>query len=236
MSDGEHSDDETPAEEQSPAEDGSAEKPRNATISDRPLMTGLDLPPPASVPPPRPVAIPTTKPAPTISEVTPSEGPVIGGTRLVLNGSHLYRESIVRIGGEIAQPLGASEPNELRVMTPPFKRPATVDVTVQNPGHVETVVEKAFRYVSIPAPKIVSVAPNRVGLAGGDLSVVGENFVETSVVVLGTKDIEATFVDSKNLDFKAPPGTNGAVVDVTVRNPDGKDDTARRAFVYDERY
>ena len=46
------------------------------------------------------------------------------------------------------------------------------------------------------------------------------------VKLLGPTSIEAI----------APPGEHGQMVDVVVKNPDGKEAVAKRAFQYDERY
>jgi hypothetical protein len=51
------------------------------------------------------------------------------------------------------------------------------------------------------------------------------------VEVTGTK-----FVDRATLELRTPPGAAGKLVDVAVRNPDGKEAVSRRAFMYDERY
>ena len=46
----------------------------------------------------------------------------------------------------------------------------------------------------------------------------------------------ATIVSATTLEVKAPGGEHGKLVDVVVKNPDGKTDMARRAFMYDSRY
>lgn len=194
-------------------------------------------PPPESVPRPRPVPPPTKLPAPVIEEVEPATGFTNGGTKVTLRGDNLFRESIVRIAGSIAVTVGAKEPREIQVSTPSRPAPGPVDVSVQNPGADLVVVEKAFRYESLPAPTIESVAPNRVAAKGGaEITVVGGGFVEGVVVLLDGVPAEAKVVDAEHIDVKTPGGKDGSMIDVVVRNPDGKQVLEVRAFAYDARY
>lgn len=197
-----------------------------------------DIPPPASVPVPRPAPAPTVLPSAVVTDVAPTEGPTIGGTRVKLEGQHLYRESIVRFGGALATTVGATVDRELRVEAPPMRTPGKVDISIQNPGSELTVVEKAYSYEPLPAPKITSVAPVRGAVAGGtELSITGQNFVAGTVVLLdGQPAADAKLVADNTLEVKTPPGKAGKMIDVAVKNPDGKQDVSRRAFLYDERY
>ena len=44
------------------------------------------------------------------------------------------------------------------------------------------------------------------------------------------------FIDKSTLEVKTPPGTDNKLVDVAVRNPDGREAVQKRAFLYDPRY
>lgn len=177
-------------------------------------------------------------PAARVDEVEPGEGPVLGDTRLTLTGSGLFRYSIVRIDGLIAQTIGADEPRELRVLTPPRDRPGAVDVVVENPMAEPAVVKGGFRYLPLAAPSITAVAPDHVASRGGaEIAIEGRGFVKTTVVLLdGVPAASVRFVSSTSLEVKTPGGPHGKLVDVAVKNPDGQSDLVRRAFVYDDRY
>ncbi len=199
---------------------------------------GDEPPPPTSVPVPLPFAPIKIVPAPSVSEVDVQEGTVLGDTRITLHGDNLLRYTIVRFGGELARPIGAREPHQLTVLTPPGKRAREVTITVQNPGSDEALLQQRFRYIPLPPPSIESVAPVRVGVDGGaEMTIAGANFVRASVVLVNGEVVgDSTFVDTKTIDFRAPPGTEGKTVDVAVKNPDGRVAEARRAFAYDRRY
>src|SRR5690606_25439605 len=139
-----------------------------------PFTDDVDLPPPTSVPVPAPYAPPRVVPQAQVEEITPAEGSILGDTRVTLIGQHLYRESIVRIDGQIARTVGATEPREIRVVTPPRKSAGVVDLSVQNPNSEVVTFENGFRYLPLPPPKITSVAPDHVpAKGGGEITIVG---------------------------------------------------------------
>ncbi len=198
----------------------------------------LPPPPPESVPLPQDVPRPAIVPSAVVTDVSPDAGPTVGGTRITLDGDHLHRESIVRVGDVLATTIGAAGGRQLRVTAPPHERAGTVDITIQNPGSALTVLEKAYRYEPLPAPKIDTVAPNHAAAKGGtELTITGRNFLaDTQVLLDGTVASQTVFVDATTLEVKTPGGKTGKMVDVEVKNPDGKSDRARRAFAYDDRY
>ncbi|MEM9692004.1 MAG: IPT/TIG domain-containing protein [Myxococcota bacterium] len=197
-----------------------------------------DIPPPASVPAPRPYSSPQEHPAARVDEVAPDEGSVLGGLGITLHGDHLYRESIVRFGSELARTIGAQPPHRIKVESPPAKDAGFVTVSVQNPGAPLTELKKGFRYLPLPAPEIESVAPPQGGPEGGtEVSIIGRNFVPGTRVLLNGSDAgPVTVVDDTTLDFFSPPGRAGEALDITVVNPDGKEAKVKRGFVYDERF
>ncbi len=197
----------------------------------------IDLPPPNSVPRPQNLPAPVVRLAAEVTLVSPEQGPTIGGIKITIEGKHLYRESIVRVGGAISATIGAREPSMLSVEAPPRKTAGLVEISVQNPGAELVVLENAFRYVPLPPPKITSVAPNRAAVKGGtELTISGEGFIEDTVVTLDGAESKVLFIDSATLELITPAGEHGTMVDVVVSNPDGKEDRAPRAFMYDERY
>jgi hypothetical protein len=196
----------------------------------------LELPPPLSVPRPAPYVPPRIVPAARIDDVTPSEGPILGDTRLTIVGEHLYRESIVRVDGQIARTVGASEPHQLKVLTPPRQSPGRVAISIQNPNSEIVTAEGAFHYLPLPPPGIATVAPDHVSTKGGEVTITGEGFVRETVVLLDNLEARAKLVDASTIDVTVPSGAHGKTVDVVVRNPDGQERMARRAFMYDERY
>lgn len=116
-------------------------------------------------------------------------------------------------------------PTEIHIVTAPRKAAGVVDVEVAAPGVPKAVMKNGFRYDAVPAPTISSVSPNRGGTGGGtELSITGQNFLKESVVLVDGKPVaKVKFIDKANLELKMPTGADGKMVDVAVRNPDGKE-------------
>jgi hypothetical protein len=193
----------------------------------------FDLPPPDFLAPP-PLSTPKVWAQPIVDEIAPEGGPVLGGTRVTLTGKHLFRVSIVRFGGELAQTIGAREPHEIKVLSPPRKEAGVVDVTVENPAAPMAIKPKAFTYAALPAPVIDSVAPREAAAAkDSKLSVHGKNFLAASEVLVGDAPVKkVTFIDAGTLEIVVAGGKSGAMMDVMVVNPDGKRVSIKRAFKF----
>ena len=179
-----------------------------------------------------------SRPAPRLDGVTPRNGPMVGGTRIVLEGDFFDEHVFVRIGGTAAKRAVIRSATTIELVTPPSRASGFVDIEVGRGDAGTTLVKNAFRYDPSPAPTIESVAPNKGSVEGGsEVSIEGKNFVAESTVLFGGKPAQRVkFVSASTLEVKTPPGKNGEMVDVVVRNPDGKEALTKRAFLYDARY
>ncbi len=74
----------------------------------------------------------TYVPAPTIASVTPNEGPVAGGTAVVIAGTNFQPGATVSFGGVAATAVTVKSATEIDATTPPHAAGA-VDVVVTNP-------------------------------------------------------------------------------------------------------
>jgi hypothetical protein len=179
-----------------------------------------------------------SRPAPRIDEVTPRNGPMVGGTRLSIDGEHFDDHVYVRIGGQSPKQILARKATRIELIAPPSREAGLVDVEVGRGDSPVAVAKKAFRYDPSPAPIIELISPNKGTVDGGTVvSIDGKSFVAESAVLFGrTRAQSVKFVSATALEAKAPPGKNGEMVDITVRNPDGKEAVSKRAFMYDARY
>ncbi|MGF1668947.1 MAG: IPT/TIG domain-containing protein, partial [Balneolaceae bacterium] len=82
-----------------------------------------------------------------------------------------------------------------------------------------------------PAPTVLSVTPGE-GAVGTELTITGSNFTSSMTVsVGGVEAIGFEFSSSSTIFANVPSGIEGNVsLDVTVRNPDGKEFTVENAF------
>jgi predicted enzyme related to lactoylglutathione lyase len=179
-----------------------------------------------------------SRPVPRIDSITPRNGPMLGGTRVVVEGAHFPEGANVRIGGQAPKKAVVRNGTVIEIIMPPSRAPGFVDIDV---GRAETgtaVVKNAFRYDPSPAPSIETVGPNKGSVDGGtEVSIGGKNFASDATVHFGGKPAtHVKFVDASTIEAKTPPGNNGEMVDVVVKNPDGKEAVVKRAFQYDARY
>jgi hypothetical protein len=178
------------------------------------------------------------RPAPAIAGITPNMGPTTGGTKIVIEGQNFTRDCAVYIGRENPKDTTWKSATEIHVVTAPRKAAGLCDVEVAAPGAGKAVMKNGFRFDAVPAPVITSVSPNAGAVAGGtEMSISGKNFIKESIVLVDGKPPKAVkLVNPTTLEFKTPPGEAGKMVDVIVRNPDGKEAVQKRAFLYDPRY
>lgn len=177
-------------------------------------------------------------PPPVIVGVRPNFGPTIGGTRVVIEGEHFSPLAQVYVGRELPRDIVVKSAEEIHIVTMPRAMVGMVDVEVRVPGLAKAVKKNAYRYDATPAPALSGVSPTRGGVSGGtELSISGSNFVKETVVLIDNRPVKSQkYIDKSTIEIKTAPGNHGAMVDVVVRNPDGKEAVLRRAFMYDSRY
>ncbi len=178
------------------------------------------------------------RPGPRVDSVTPRNGPMVGGTRLVLEGEFFDANCFLRIGGQSPKHVAVRGSTMIETIAPASKLAGFVDVEIGRGDTGVNVTKNAYRYDPSPAPTIESVSPNKGTVDGGtEISIEGKNFTADSVVLIAGKSVgRVKFVSANSLEIKSPPGKNGDMVDIVVRNPDGKEATAKRAFMYDARF
>lgn len=95
---------------------------------------------------------------PGVLGMSPTAGPVSGGTQVVLHGGGFTGATAVHFGGATTTRFKVATTNELRVFTPPHGA-GTVYVTVTNRQGTSIFVRAGrFRYTAAPAPLVRSGA------------------------------------------------------------------------------
>ncbi|MFO0551114.1 MAG: IPT/TIG domain-containing protein [Polyangiaceae bacterium] len=179
----------------------------------------------------------TSPNAPKVTSVEPRFGPTAGGTKVVLEGEGFPKNASVRFGGEAARTVLVKGPTRIEVTTPPTRTAGTVDVEVSSIETGPGVAVKGFRYEATAAPIITLVSPAKGTTDGNtELSIEGKNFIDGVVVLVNGKPAKTRKISGSVLEAFTPPGDDGKLVDVVVKNPDGQQAIQRRAFQYDARY
>ncbi len=162
---------------------------------------------------------------PSVTAVSPTAGPAVGGTTVVVSGSGFGSGTPTVRFGSAAAPVLAHSPTSVTVRTPDVGSGSTVPVTVTTTGPAggtsAAVPASDYTFVS---PQVASVVPFRGSTAGGgQVTVQGSDFSGASSVRFGSVPSPAFTVTSPgSLVAEVPPGpAGGGTVDVVVTNPDG---------------
>ncbi len=168
--------------------------------------------------------------APVITVLTPAHGPLLGGTRVVVDGEGFADGCKIEIGG-VETPASFLSSTQLAFVTPPRASSGSVDVRVVMPG--VTSEPSSFDYDVSPAPSIVSVSPKQGPLAGGtELTIAGVHPASGCRVGGGGVGAPVSYDAPIQIRALTPPRMAPGPVDVKVVLPDGQMATASNAFEY----
>ncbi len=177
------------------------------------------------------------RPPPRVTGVSPSQGPMSGNTRVSIEGIGFSQDCWVRVGRERPKSIVIKNSELIEIVTPPCKISGFVDVEVGTNQTGSSTAKNVFRFVPLPPPVIDGVAPNKGRVEGGtEMSITGKSFNADVIVTIGGKQVKFKLISPDLIECKTPPGADGQMVDVSVKNPDGKEAMMRRAFAYDARY
>ncbi|MBK6563050.1 IPT/TIG domain-containing protein [Candidatus Amarobacter glycogenicus] len=160
-------------------------------------------------------------PLPSITDITPASGTILGGTVVTIYGVNFTGATSVTFGGYACTSLIVLTANTITCVTPAHVA-GTVDVVVTTPAGSNSTTGTANDYTYTGGPTITSLSPD-TGLANGTtvVTITGTGFTASGTVVRfdGIVAIHS-FVDSEMLVAVAPAHSAG-VVDVSVTTPGG---------------
>jgi hypothetical protein len=179
----------------------------------------------------------TEKVAAIISNVSPIEGPLGGGTLITVTGSNFISETLVLVGDKACSGIKIVNASKLTCKTPAASA-GVVSVSVYNSVDKKSTKVSAYTYASIPT--ITSISPNGGALAGGTvLTITGLGFESNATIKVGTKDcaapqtINATEI-SCTISTSGGNHAAGFAPVVVTNNPsvDAKSATLTNAYKY----
>ena len=157
---------------------------------------------------------------PTVSSVSPNNGPAAGGTAVTITGTNFAAGATVAFGSAAATSVVVTNSTTITATTPAGSvGPVTVTVTVNGQNGS---LPNGFSYV-VP-PTVSSVSPSSGSTAGGTaVTITGTNFVAGATVTFGSAAATNVVVaNSTTMTATTPAGTAGAVtVTVTVSGQSG---------------
>lgn len=181
---------------------------------------------------------PPEDPDPTVTNVTPSEGPMEGGTLVYVEGTEFASEAIVMFGSNQAQVLNYYGSTRMRVRVPASDVSGPVDVTVINPSGKQAVLPDGFTYLAPPPPpdpELIGLSADSGLVVGGEIVYVdGANLDSDVQIFFG--NVQATVMNyygPTRVRVRVPAAPAPGVVDVIAVNPKGgKSAVLPQAYTY----
>ncbi|MGX7760475.1 IPT/TIG domain-containing protein [Streptomyces angustmyceticus] len=156
--------------------------------------------------------------APTLSGISPNQGPTSGGNTVTLTGTNFTGTTTVTFGSTPAISFTVVSPTQITAVVPAATA-GPVAVTVTTPGGSVTL-PSAYFYVSTPV--LTAVAPPSGPLSGGNtVTLTGIHLVEATAVRFGAIPATTfTVVSDSQITAVVPAGAAG-LADVTVTTAGG---------------
>ena len=162
-----------------------------------------------------------TASSPTVTAVTPSGGPLVGGNTVTVTGTNFNTGATVLFGSRTASGVIVSTSTQLTAVVPAGASLGNVSVTVRNTDGRDGTKSNAYTYLA--APTLTSVSPSVGSTHGGtEVTLTGTNFASGMVVTFG--GVPATNVTvSSSTSAKATTAARSAeTVSVLVQTASGQ--------------
>src|SRR3989442_224692 len=156
-------------------------------------------------------------PAPTVTGVSPTSGPIAGGTAITITGTNFDASATVTVGGTPATSVSVVSATQINATTPAHVA-GTFDVIVTVGGQSSaTSAADQFMYIAPPPPTVTGVSPTSGPTSGGTaITISGTNFDATATVTVGgAVATGVSFVSATQLSATTPAHVAGAA-DVVV--------------------
>ena len=166
---------------------------------------------------------------PTVTSVSPNNGPVAGGTAVTITGANLASGAAVTFGSAAATNVAVVNSTTITATTPAGSAGAvTVTVTVNSQSGS---LANGFTYIA--PPTVTAINPNTGTTAGGTaVTITGTNFATGATVTFGgTAATNVAVVNSATITATTPAGSAGAVT-VTVTNPGSLSGSLTNGYTY----
>ncbi len=158
------------------------------------------------------------EPAPSVSGLSPAEGPEAGGTSVVISGSGFTGATAVQFGSTNATSFKVNSDNSITAVSPSGS--GNVDVTVTTPV-TKTATTPADTFMYAQRPTVTEVTPKSGPESGGtEVTITGTNFTSESTVHFGSTPASSVKVNSaSSITAFSPEGAG--TLNVIVTNTGG---------------
>ncbi|MCY9579906.1 IPT/TIG domain-containing protein [Paenibacillus alvei] len=174
-------------------------------------------------------------PPPAIANITPDSTVYNSSTVITINGENFDSGSQVYFNDVAAITTFISE-TQLKVRTPQWTKPESVDIKVVTGIGQEGNLPNGFTFIPVPpkpAPVITELKGTSGSASGGHIFYIsGANFVNGTTVYFGGVKAITVFVDSTSLKVRTPSSPVKGPVDVKAVNPDGQEGVVVGGYTY----
>lgn len=170
--------------------------------------------------------------APMIATVSPTTGPLAGGTTITITGTGFLAGATVAVGATAATNVVVVSATSITAKTPAKTAVGAVSVKVTNTdAQSVTLASPAFTYVG--PPKLTDVTPASGSVGGGTVvKITGSGFATGATVTFGgTAATSVVFVSATELTATTPAHAAGKV-EVIVKNLDAQLASKADAYTY----
>lgn len=161
---------------------------------------------------------------PTITSITPAEGPLEGGNKVFVSGSSFLKGATVYIN-DVAATTDVVSAARLDVIIPAATEAGTVTVKVVNPDNTSVELVDGYTYLAPPPAPMIELISLSVTSGetkgGGIIDLTGKNFDRNVKVYFGDVETKVTFITASRVRVSAPATTTPGLVSVKAENPDG---------------
>ena len=162
--------------------------------------------------------------APTVTAVTPTDGPLAGGNTVTITGTGFVPGATVAfVGVGAATGVTVVSSTQITATAPATATPKKVDVTVTTSGGT-SALNAGDQYSYDPVPTVTSVTPNSGPIVGGNtVTIAGTGFIAGATVnFVGVGNAAGiTVVSATQITAIAPAAPAAETVDVRVTTPGG---------------
>ncbi len=172
-------------------------------------------------------------PAPSVAALSPTSGPVAGGTSVTITGAGFTGATGVAFGMNAATSYTVNSDTQITAVAPAAygNQAGAVDVTVTTgAGTSATSSADQFSYLAVPAPLVAGLSPASGPVAGGtSVTIAGAGFTGATGVAFGMNAATSYTVDSDTQITAVAPAAYESLaqtVDVVVSTPGGASATS----------
>jgi predicted secreted protein len=166
----------------------------------------------------------TFKALPNITSISPANGPIAGGTSVVITGINFTGTTAVKFGTTAATSYTVNSDTQIIATAPTGT--GTVDVRVTTADGT-SATSSADRFTYVAAPTITAISPTSGSTAGSTSVVItGTNLTAATAVKFGSANATNFTVNSATQITATAPARSPGVVDITVTTAGGTSATS----------